>query len=206
LKVLGIVGSRRKGGNTDLLVRKVLEGASAHKIETECIYLNDYEIADCTGCEGCKNTFSCILNDDMQIIYRLLESADALVLGSPTYFYNVTGITKNFFDRLYCYDVFDDSTRSVWVSLNETTGIKYAVTAAVCEQNSEDDMGYTSLTMQRSLEAIGYRVVENIKALNSYAKGDILKFEPELNRALLAGEKLAKTLLLAKSVRERLEK
>lgn len=80
-------------------------------------------------------------------------------------------------------------------------GIKYAVTVAVCEQEKEEDMGYTSLTLSKTLEAVGYRVIDNIKALHVYSKGDILKYEDELNRAILAGEKLAKTLQLNQAVK-----
>ena len=137
----------------------------------------------------------------MQKLYPLIEKADALVIGSPTYFYNVTGITKNFLDRLYCYETFDKNDRSVWLGLNEALGIKYAVTVAVCEQEKEEDMGYTSLTLSRTLEALGYRVVDNIKALHVYSKGDILKHEDQLQNAVFAGEKLAKILNLSKKVK-----
>lgn len=201
LEVLGIVGSYRKSGNTDILVEKVLEGVQNHGIKTNCIFLPDYNIKDCIGCEGCKKTYQCVMKDDMQKIYPLIEKADALVIGSPTYFYNVTGIMKNFLNRLYCYEIFWEGDRSVWMGLNEALGIKYAVTVAVCEQEKEEDMGYTSLTLSKTLEAVGYRVVDNIKALHVYSKGDILNYEQELNRAVISGEKLAKTLKLKQLVK-----
>jgi multimeric flavodoxin WrbA len=168
---LGLVGSYRKGGNTDVLVRKVLEGAGNQGFETTCLYLPDYQIRDCNGCEGCRKSARCVVQDDMQKLYPLLEEADGLVIGSPTYFYNVTGIMKNFLDRLYCFDFFDETDRSVWIGLFELAAAKYAVTVAVCEQESEADMGYTSPAMSRSLEAVGYRVVENVKALRLFEKG-----------------------------------
>ncbi|MFA9423722.1 MAG: flavodoxin family protein [Sedimentibacter sp.] len=202
MEVLGIVGSSRRSGNTDILVNKVLEGVKSNGIETNCIFLPDFNIKDCTGCEGCKSSYKCVIKDDMQKIYPLIEKADALVIGSPTYFYNVTGLTKNFLDRLYCYEIFDESDRSVWMGLTEALGVKYAVTVAVSEQEKEEDMGYTSLTLSRTLEAVGYRVVDNIKALHVFGKGDIVKYKNELEHAVLVGEKLAKTLnlnLLVKS-------
>lgn len=201
MEILGIVGSYRKNGNTDILVKKVLEGAENCGIKTNLIFLPEYNIKDCIGCEGCKKTYKCVIKDDMQKIYQLIEKADALVIGSPTYFYNVTGIMKNFLNRLYCYEIFDDNDRSVWMGLNEVTGIKYAVTVAVCEQEKAEDMGYTSLTLSKTLEAVGYRVVENIKALNAYSKGDILNNHQELNHAVLSGKKLADTLKLHQSVK-----
>lgn len=200
MEILGIVGSYRKSGNTDILVKNVLEGAQNQGVDTKYIFLPDYDIKDCVGCEGCKANYKCVVKDDMQKIYPLIERADAIVIGSPTYFYNVTGIIKNFLNRLYCYEIFDENDRSVWMGLNEAIGIKYAVTVAVCEQEKEEDMGYTSLTLSKTLEAVGYRVVDNIKALHVYTKGDILKYEDELKRAMLAGEKLAKTLKLSQKV------
>ncbi len=57
MKIIGFIGSYRKGGNTDTAVRTVLEGAMNLGADVEAVYLNDYEIADCVGCEACKTTF-----------------------------------------------------------------------------------------------------------------------------------------------------
>jgi multimeric flavodoxin WrbA len=138
----------------------------------------------------------------MQKLYPLIENSDAIVLGSPTYFYNVTGKVKNFLNRLYCYEIFDNNDRSIWMGLNEVLGIKYAVTVAVCEQDNEEDMGYTSLTMSKTLEAVGYRVLNNIKALKVFSKGSIMKFDNQIVNAHSAGIKLAKTLKLRNKIKQ----
>jgi multimeric flavodoxin WrbA len=144
IKVLGIVGSKRKNGNTAYLVKKALEEIECKEIETELIYLGDYDIKGCTGCEGCKDTYKCVIKDDMQKLYPLIIEADAIVMGSPTYFYNVTSDIKAFIERLYCFQVFAEDDRSVWSSVNEALGGKYAVVIAICEQNDEKDMGFTA--------------------------------------------------------------
>ncbi|WP_319378687.1 flavodoxin family protein [uncultured Methanocorpusculum sp.] len=100
--IIGFIGSYRKGGNTDTAVRTVLEGAMNLGADVEAVYLNDYTITDCIGCEACKTTFECVIRDDMQKIYAKIMEADGVVIGSPTYFYNVTGIIKKMIDRLYC--------------------------------------------------------------------------------------------------------
>lgn len=100
MEILGIVGSYRESGNTDILVKRVLEGAQNYGINTNYIFLPNFNIKDCIGCEKCKTNYKCAIKDDMQKIYPLIEKADAVVIGSPTYFYNVTGITKNFLNRL----------------------------------------------------------------------------------------------------------
>lgn len=202
MKVLGVVGSFRKNGNTDILVNKVLEGVKSCGIGTECIYLSDFNFKDCIGCEGCAKTNKCVIKDEMQDIYRLLEESDGIVLGSPTYFYNVTGDIKKFLDRLYCYNVFDPSDRSVWVSVNEALKMKYGVTVAICEQNNENDMGYTSITMDRTLQAVGYRVVDSLKVLHMFLKGEVKDYENEMKRGYASGVKLGKTLILSEKVRK----
>lgn len=205
MKILGIVGSKRKKGNTSSLVQKALEAAKREGIESELIFLADYSIKDCTGCEGCRNTYRCIIKDDMQKIYPLLLEADAVVLGSPTYFYNVSADMKAFIDRCYSFEFFAEDDRSVWLSLNEALGGKYAVVIAVCEQHDEEDMGYTAETMEKTLEALGYRVVETVKALGLFGAGEALKDEKALEQAKRAGKKLVKTLKLRKELEAKIK-
>ncbi|MGL5380589.1 flavodoxin family protein [Clostridium sp.] len=206
MKVLGIVGSYRKDGNTDILVKKALEGVASEGIDVEYIFLGDKKIYDCIGCEGCKHTYECVIKDDMYQIYKKLIDSDAIILGSPTYFYNITGIIKNFIDRLYCFELFDKDDRSVWMGINDVIGIKYASTIAVCEQKSEEYMGFTSLAMSKSLEAIGYRIIDNLKVLHAFSKGEINNCEKQMKEAYDSGIKLSKTIKLRQSTKDRLDK
>jgi len=204
MKVLGFVGSPRKDGNTDILVKTVLDGVSSCGIETEKIRLADLGFDACTGCEGCRDSFRCAKSDGMRGIYDKLEAADGIVLGSPTYFYNISSITKAFIERLYCFDAFDPADRSVWVSLGELKGSRYAVSVTVCEQKDVADMGYASVVMDRSLQAVGYRVVESVKALHLFHKGECEQREDVLREAYEAGVKLGRTILLASKAKEML--
>jgi len=87
----------------------------------------------------------------MQKLYPLIQEADAIILGSPTYFYNITSDMKAFIERLYCYEIFHKDDRAVWLPLNEISGIKYASVIAVCEQENEMDMGFTADAMKMPL-------------------------------------------------------
>ncbi|HKM13542.1 MAG TPA: flavodoxin family protein [Candidatus Methanomethylophilaceae archaeon] len=205
MKIIGIVGSRRRNGNTSLLVQEALKSFEGEGIETELLFLGDYNIKSCTGCEGCKDTFNCVIKDDMHKLYKLILDSDAVILGSPTYFYNVSGEMKLFLDRCYSFEVFDEDDRSVWMGINEVLGGKYAVVIAVCEQNNEEDMGYTADTMKRTLEALGYRVVDTVKALGLFKAGEASNNESEMEKARRSGEKLLKTLKLRKSLEEKLK-
>jgi len=200
IKILGVVGSKRKNGNTSFLVQRAVEAAKEEGIETEVIFLGDYSIADCTGCEGCKDEFKCVIDDGMQKIYPRLLEADAIVLGSPTYFYNVSADVKAFIDRCYCFEMFAADDRSVWMGVNEVLGGKYAVVIVVCEQHSESDMGFAAEGMAKPLEALGYRIIDTVKALGLFKQGEALKDEKILEQSAKAGKRLAKTLKLRKEL------
>lgn len=102
MKVLGISGSMRANGNTAQLINVILDRVKEAGIETEYISLADKEIRPCTGCEVCRTAKWCATEDDdwASIVDRILE-CEVLVLGSPTYYYDVSGQLKNFIDRTY---------------------------------------------------------------------------------------------------------
>jgi multimeric flavodoxin WrbA len=88
VRVLGLVGSPRKGGNTDLLVSRILDGAGASNHLTEKVYLYALGISPCVDCRNCqKGKFQCTLADDMQMFCSKLESADVIIFGTPLYWY-----------------------------------------------------------------------------------------------------------------------
>ncbi len=205
MRVLGIVGSRRKKGNTAYLVQRTLEAIKSKDIDTELIFLSDYTIRGCIGCEGCKDTYKCVIMDDMQKIYPLLLNCDAIVLGSPTYFYNITADMKAFIERLYCYQIFDEEDRSVWSSVHEVLGGKYAVVISICEQNTEEDMGFAAEAMSKPLTGLGYRVIEAVKILKLFKKEDVLGSQDALEQVERAGEKLKKTLRLRNETEKKLK-
>ncbi len=99
LRVVGIFGSPRRGGNTDLLLEEALRGAEQEGGEVERLYLTDYIITPCKECHGCDQTGKCVVLDDMQKIYPKLLESNILILASPIFFYGVTGYTKAFIDR-----------------------------------------------------------------------------------------------------------
>jgi len=98
VKILGICGSPRKG-NTEFMLRTILDSAKKSGAKTELILLRNLKIKHCNGCGVCEKTKSCVINDDMKKIYPKIFSADILVFGSPSYFDNVSGLMKDFLDR-----------------------------------------------------------------------------------------------------------
>ncbi|MGI9952776.1 flavodoxin family protein [Moorellaceae bacterium AZ2] len=101
MKVLAINGSHRKGRNTARLLQTVLEEARSLGAETDFIELSDYRIKPCLACDHCLKAVECsIKDDDMEWLVNQMKAADAIVLGSPVYVYNVTGLMKDFMDRM----------------------------------------------------------------------------------------------------------
>jgi multimeric flavodoxin WrbA len=107
-RVIGIVGSYRKGGVVDSALSAVLAGAAENGAETEKHYLVDKDIRFCTNCRECMQTpgperGQCVLEDDMETLLQNLETADGLVIGSPVNFNNVTAIMRTFMERCVGY-------------------------------------------------------------------------------------------------------
>ncbi|HIH75008.1 MAG TPA: flavodoxin family protein [Methanosarcina sp.] len=101
MKVIGIVGSPRTNGNTNVLVQQVLEGAAETGAETRTFFLNEMNYKGCQGCNYCKANDSCKLEDDLTELFDELASADGVVFGSPIYFGQFTGQMRLFLDRCY---------------------------------------------------------------------------------------------------------
>jgi NAD(P)H-dependent FMN reductase len=104
-RVVGIVGSYRKNGTIDQAIDAVLEGAREKGAETDKIYLTDHPIEFCTNCRQCtqkpgETRDVCVQNDGLEDLLRRIESSDAIVLGSPVNYYNVTAIFRRFLERL----------------------------------------------------------------------------------------------------------
>ena len=99
MKILGLAGSPRRGGNTDLLLAEVMNGAASQGAEVKTVILNNLKIIPCQHCDACLATGQCRIDDDMQMIYRELGEADRVVLASPIQFMGPTAQMKLMIDR-----------------------------------------------------------------------------------------------------------
>jgi len=99
MKILGIYSSPRRKGNSDILLDKALEGAKSVGAEISTVYARDLKMSGCIECGGCDKTGKCVVMDEMQSVYPLLESADAIILASPIFFYGVPAQVKAIIDR-----------------------------------------------------------------------------------------------------------
>ncbi|WP_214019965.1 flavodoxin family protein [Methanoculleus sp.] len=194
MKVLGISGSPRARGNTARLLTEVLRGVSDAGSEASAVSLSEYTIEGCIGCERCRLDKTCTrFNDGMTLLYPRIREADALVLGSPVYHYNVTSQMKAFIDRLYAfYDFTDDRPRGYSSRLAGRK--RKAVVFAVGEQAEPAELGVALEALSLPLRPLGYEVIARLPVLNCFEPGVVGKNGGVLGQAYRCGRELAAAL------------
>jgi len=103
MKVLGILCSPRKGGNSEILLRKALSGAQECGADTELLSLAKLDLKLCDGCLSCRKTGVCHLRDDMGKVYEALLASDGIIWATPVYYDTVTAQAKLVMDRTYAF-------------------------------------------------------------------------------------------------------
>jgi len=99
IRILGIVGSPRMGGNTELLVAEALRASTEDGAETEILRLADKEVRPCDACLSCRKTGECRIKDDFNTIFEKMSTADGIILASPVFFGSATPQIKAMIDR-----------------------------------------------------------------------------------------------------------
>jgi len=102
-RIVIINGSLRANGNTDAIIKSLLDGAESTDALIKQYVLRDKNINDCKGCYYCYKNNNCSIKDDMQEIHHEIQKSDLIILASPMYWWGVTGLLKTFIDRLYLY-------------------------------------------------------------------------------------------------------
>ena len=189
MKVLGIAGSPRRGGNTDTLLARFMEGAAGKGAEIKTLVACDLNINGCLHCDACLTKGQCKIQDDMQIVYREMEAADRIVLTSPLQFLSVSAQLKALIDRC----------QALWARKyilkvpplgdeRERWGFFISVGGRKTVSNLFDAELATIRILFKTLNVVytGDFLVRGIDA-----RGDILKHPESLEEAFLAGQKFA---------------
>lgn len=176
MKVIGILCSPRRGGNSDTMVSTALSGAAEKGAETKTFAINEMNIKACQACGFCKTHDGCAVQDDMQIIHKELKDADAVVIGSPVYMWQYPAQAKLFIDRLYLY-------------LNADFTMKMQKPALVLISHGNDNPKMFEESLKKT-GLMGLNVKDMIIAANA-KQIDFVSKQPELlKRIKLAGKKL----------------
>jgi len=147
MKILAFNGSPRKKWNTATLLNKALEGAASKGALTEMIHLYDLSYKGCVSCFACKlkdgtSYGKCAAKDELSPILAKIDEADVIILGSPIYFFRVTGEMRSFMERLlFPYLEYADPWRSIFPR-KINTGIIYTMNITEKEMK-ELRLGYS---------------------------------------------------------------
>jgi multimeric flavodoxin WrbA len=101
MKIIGINSSPIRGSNTETALKAVLEGAQGRGAAVELVRLYDLDVAPCDGCDACLSGGGCVIDDEGKALMERIEAAQAIVFGTPIYWYAVSGVLKNLIDRTY---------------------------------------------------------------------------------------------------------
>jgi multimeric flavodoxin WrbA len=182
MKMLAVVGSPRKGGNTDILVSRIAEGARARGGQAEIIRLSDLHIRECDGCHACWRGRPCSKDDDMREFYPKITACDVIVLATPVYWYGPTALMKAFIDRFVYFNC--ETNRPM------VRG-KRAAVAVVLEETSESTWRPVVEFFEKSLAYLEMTLAATIVVPGVGGKGAIRKQPQRLGEAHALGEKLA---------------
>ena len=101
MKVVGIVGSTRRGGNTEILTQIALEAIQKEGLETELINLAGKRMEPCDGCRSCTETGKCHIKDDFGSVFTKMKEADGIILATPVYYGAATPQIVSLISRFY---------------------------------------------------------------------------------------------------------
>jgi len=180
MHVLGIVGSPRVNGNTDVLVDEILSGVRSSGGTIDKIYISDFDIKPCDSCMNCMSEKKCGIEDQWQAVADKLRAAEGLVIGSPVYWNCVSAQTKIFMDR--CFMFLDE---------NYDSGLsgKKGAFAVACGAPNEEMTALTRIVIEDFLKFNKIEIIGGIAASNMQERGSALKDENILARAFQIGRK-----------------
>ena len=185
-KILVLLGSPRKKGNSTTLAEKIIKGAEAAGATVEKIYLHGQNIAPCQACYACRKPDSkgCAIDDDMQPIYQKLIEADAWVIASPVYWFTMSAQTKLFMDR--CFSLFNNQKEAL-------AGKRIAIAMSYGDSDPFNSGCVNALrTFQDAFAYVGANIVGMIYG-SADKPGEIKSNQALMAEAEALGKQLAKS-------------
>ncbi len=191
LKVLGISASPRQRGNSDLLLRRALQGAESAGAEVEYVRLADLSIGSCIECNWCYGTGRCKIEDDYQVVLEKMLAADRVIFATPIFFMTVCSQAKALIDRCQC----------LWAhkavlgrEIAETSGRdRRAMVIAVGGSKSRKMFESVRLTMKSFFDVLDLQYVGGLFVNQVNDPGEIEKKRSILDEAHRLGRDLAGT-------------
>ena len=182
-KIVVVLGSPRKNGNSATLAKRVIAGAEAAGAAVDSFYLHEMDIRPCRACDSCQEEIAkdCVVDDDMQRIYPGLRRADALVIASPIYWFNVSAQTKLFIDR--CYALGSPQGHAL-------AGKRIGIVLTYADADPFVSGAVNAIrAFQDAFNFIGARIVGLVYG-SAWKAGEIQSNQPLMDKAYALGEKL----------------
>jgi multimeric flavodoxin WrbA len=186
MRVIAVVGSPRKGGNTDILVDNIIAGAREQKARVHKFHLQGMDIRPCTACNRCRkhSDAPCVIKDDLtKKVHPILRAADAVIIGTPIYFFTMSAQTKIFMDRCYALGGPQGS---------RLKGKRVAIAMAYAGDDALDSGALNAYrAFQDTCNWVGAELVGIVHG-HGEAKGDIAKNKKLLSAAKELGRELCR--------------
>jgi multimeric flavodoxin WrbA len=200
MKVTAIIGSPRKGGNTETLVNSVIEGCkSTGEVEAVKISLLDKKIDFCKGCMTCcyppPGTGKCVIRDDMEEILEQMRTSDAYIFGTPNHMGTITAPLLNFLSRMMpFFDLqikYDDDGNMVGGGMSsKIKGIKTAVVISQGDPFFSSTLVYAVL--DKNLNDFRLQKVGDVFSYGNLDANSVSEKKEDLDKAFTLGTLLAK--------------
>ena len=186
MKVLGLMGSPRTKGNTDLLLDEAPKGAKKQGAATEKLVIDKLKIAPCKEYYGCLQDGNCVIRDDMDSVYPALVAADAVIVAAPMFFYGVSAQLKALIDR--CQALWARKYVLKWkMSDSPRKGALIAVGATRGEKLFEGSI----LTVTYFFKALDADYADELLVRGVDLRGEIKEHPEALKAAFEMGKRLA---------------
>ena len=189
-KVIGIFGSPRQNGNSDILLNSAIRGVETNGVDIERIIVRDLKIAPCNSCGGCWEKGVCVVDDDMQKIYSRLVDADGIMVASPIYFMGVSAQLKAFIDRC---QAFWARKYILNLPIREGGRIANGFFIATAARNAGEGLFTGAVkTIKAFFHVLDTKYIGEILCAGLEEKGDVNKRQELLQQAYEAGKQLLK--------------
>ena len=188
MKVLGLAGSPRRHGNTDILLEKFMQGAAAKGAEIKTLIVCNLKVSGCIHCDACLEKGICIIKDDMQMIYKEMESADRIVVTSPVQFMGISAQMKAVIDR--CQALWARKYVLKIPPLGDTRPRKGYFISVSGRRTVPNLFDGEMLTIKNFFKMIDVPLVGELLVPGVDAKGDIMQHQDALDQAYQAGQNI----------------
>ena len=180
-RILAVMGSPRRNGNTHILVSMIIEGARSKGAVVDELFLGELSICECDGCHACWKGKECSKDDDMRAVYPAIIQSNVIIFGTPVYWYGPTALMKAFIDRFVYFNCPENRQKIKDLS---------AVLAIPFEEDDHDTAKSVVEFFRKSLAYLEIKLLGQIIVPGVGEKGAIRSKGQSLQQAYDLGRKL----------------